>query len=487
MLAAVDNKELTAVFAYDQSRFERNPKVRFIINDIFKKNNIEYYTHVDGKIDLHDPHSEFQGDLLSVINKYHVTMTKIKVKSVLKQRAEEGKSHGILAYGYASDENGYIIIDLEEAQIVKKIFNLSHQGVGVGKIAIQLNESNVPTRYNKIGKGTLKTVNKDTGELREINKSDIKWAPNTILSILKNECYIGKRRFGNEIVQIPSILDELYFRSVQENLKKNRNNTGKKVEHRYLLKGTLRCGVCGRNMYGRSRVSKKDNFYMCSSKRIPGENCGNRSINIDKIEDFIWYTIFQSAGFSKKAKDALAESSKKQENLLSWINKHEKKLEALTIKKNRVLDAYVDGIIEKSDLKRKELDLKKKTNDLVAILSDAKKEYSVAKEVNASLFKHKPTFEKITQITSFKQKQEIIRDFIKRVSIKCDDGMYYFVNIEYNHTSKVEKWQSQNLTAPVFFRLDYVDGEKVAFYSTPPPISDPTNKQREQDFFKKIK
>ncbi len=36
-IADIINGNLSAVYAYDQSRFERNPQVRFIINDIFKK------------------------------------------------------------------------------------------------------------------------------------------------------------------------------------------------------------------------------------------------------------------------------------------------------------------------------------------------------------------------------------------------------------------------------------------------------------------
>src|ERR1035437_3865066 len=54
-IADVMNGKLSAVYAYDQSRFERNPKVRFAINEIFKKNNVDYYTELDGMVDLNDP------------------------------------------------------------------------------------------------------------------------------------------------------------------------------------------------------------------------------------------------------------------------------------------------------------------------------------------------------------------------------------------------------------------------------------------------
>ncbi len=52
-----------------------------------KSNNISYYTELDGLVDLNDPQAEFYGDLMSVINKYHVTLTKLKVKSALKNKS----------------------------------------------------------------------------------------------------------------------------------------------------------------------------------------------------------------------------------------------------------------------------------------------------------------------------------------------------------------------------------------------------------------
>jgi hypothetical protein len=41
---------------------------------------------------------------------------------------------------------------------------------------------------------------------------------------------------------------------------------------------------------------------MCSSKRIKGETCGNRSINIDKLEVFIWDRFFKGDDFIDRIK-----------------------------------------------------------------------------------------------------------------------------------------------------------------------------------------
>ena len=61
----------------------------------------------------------------------------------------------------------------------------------------------------------------------------------------------------------------------------------------------LRCGRCGRNYYGRTRISKKDNYYTCSSKRITNHNCGNRSLNIDILDDIIWNKFIGNGELTK--------------------------------------------------------------------------------------------------------------------------------------------------------------------------------------------
>jgi len=53
-----------------------------------------------------------------------------------------------------------MIDDEKEAKTVKLIYKWSLKGIGTNKIAGKLNELEIPTRYTKIGKGTLKTIYK---------------------------------------------------------------------------------------------------------------------------------------------------------------------------------------------------------------------------------------------------------------------------------------------------------------------------------------
>ena len=414
-------------------------------------------------------------------------MTKLKVKSVLKQRAEEGKIHGILPYGYTKDSSDLIVIDNEEAKIIKLIFKLSLDGNGTNKIAEKLNNKNIPTRYNKIGKGTLEIKNKYTGEITKKNKKDIKWSGNTIRNIIKNKIYTGVRTFGGYSYNVPPIIDLSKFEEVNQNLKKNRNNSGKKVEHKYLLKGLIRCGICNRNMYGRSRTSKKDHYYMCSSKRSKTENCGNRSINIDKIENFIWYKILMNPDFRKKLKNTLDQEKSKLKELEEEIINIEKTIQKLDKQRDKFIEMASMELITLKELAEKSKNCVSKIKDLRLKSSDLKKNLNFIKSQEKIQKKYANDFVKITNEISFRQRKKIIKDFIKNITVSCLDSPYYFIKIEYHHEMKSENFQSENLYSNIFFKIEVNNvGEKVVILLAPTPINNPVDNTNLDDFYDRM-
>lgn len=456
-ISDISNGTLTAVYAYDQSRFERNPQVRYLINDIFKKHNISYYTELDGMVDLNDPQAEFFGDLLSVINKYHVTLTKIKVKSALKTRIESGKSHSIIPYGFRKDEKGSLMIDEEEATIVKKIYDLSLSGMGTRSIADYLNENNIPTRYSKTYSGTKKIKNKYTGAIRTIDKKDIKWAGNTVRGIIKNTLYKGERFYSGEIYKIDEIINSTKWEKVQNNLESNRNNSGKKVNHQYLLKGLLRCGKCGRNMYGRSRVSKHDNFYVCSSKRIKGENCGNRSINIDKIEAFIWDRFFKGDDFINRIRKEFSHDDTKLDELKNQIETCKHKLSTFENEKNRAIELVVKGTLSEKDVKSVLNKTNKAIDETKAILLEHSHRLHSIENNTKIIEKYSDEFIHFTTHTTFQQKKKIINDFIENIEVIFDDFLgSYEITVHFKVAIDQETYKTFNNFTNILHKGDFI-------------------------------
>lgn len=297
----------------------------------------------------------------------------------------------LLPYGYRK-EGKVLVVDEEESEIVKKIFNWYVYGmeidkddkkeirpVGTGLIAEKLNELGVKTRYNKAFEGRTEKIKTKTFE-RPSN--EFVWVDGTIYTILKNTIYIGRRKYidekssqlkeklkrnksVNKVKFIPTyeiinsphlqiITEDIFYRA-QERLTMNYNKIGKNVKHFYLLgELPIKCGVCGMSYYAHKRTDGKDNRYICLSERKKPK-CYNKGIGISKLCDGVWWMVKTIArqDFDKFISDSLDESQitkniLTKENLLSELRKE---LSNIDKKETYLIDMSLKAIERGNDPK----------------------------------------------------------------------------------------------------------------------------------------
>ncbi|WP_337084888.1 recombinase family protein [Elizabethkingia anophelis] len=445
MLQDIASEKITHIFAYDQSRLERNNVVWSNLYMLFQKNSIKLYFQADGDFDFESDSNFLTSNILSVFNSFYVKLTKKKVITALQRNVENGKVHAKPPFGYDKDENKLLIINNKESEIVKRIYKMSLEGKGTDKIAEILNYEGVLTAYSKLEKGGVYKIRDryNPNIVIEKKKSDAKWRGRTIQGIIKNTIYMGKRSWKGKFYPAPAIFDEVYWQKVNENLKKNRNNTGKKVEHKYLLKGIIKCG-CGKNMYGRSRVNKRDHTYICSSRRYKGESCGNKSINIDKIENLIWENFF----IRKELLELLNNSSDNQNSLLEHIKQEEALLDQriINLKKNKsnLIKAISNNIITDDDAKS---EINNINNSLIKHSQD---KISLASRIvdirnfKSLIIDTRADFEAFSADVDFDTKRTLINKYIERIIISYDNGKklqngntlpkhIYYIQIEFKN------------------------------------------------------
>lgn len=418
LIKDIESGLITKIYCYDQSRLERQPEVRFALLKIFEKYKIELY--YESGLVSNDTETELIGNLMSVVNNYFVKLTQKKIKLALKHNAENGKVHALTPYGYIKNANNQFEILEEQAEVIREIYSMSLDGIGTNKIAEILNERGVPTKYNLIGKGTLKTTNRKH-KLKPLvtkNKSDIKWTGNSVRGILYNKFYCGIRTFNSVEYEVPKLFEYEYWKKVNDNLQNNRNNSGKVVTHKYLLKGVLTCSKCKRNYYGRSRVSLKDNAYICSSKRYKDLNCGNRGINIPVLDALIWFYIENNE--IEHIINYIQENS--TDNIIIEKESLKKSLnnELKEVKKqfNNLISLVENGIISAIEIKGKIDANKEKEKDLKIQIENISNEIEILNNsVSNNII--------IPKEIDFNSKKDIINQLINNIEILFDDGFYY--------------------------------------------------------------
>jgi len=115
----------------------------------------------------------------------------------------------------------------------------------------------------------------------------------------------------------------------------------RKKTHSYLFGQMLICGICGKRLAGHARANAT--YYNCTNHYLYFDRCSNAAnVSEKKLEDYLLTNLDRLLEESNaKAYEQMKASRK---------NDAEKKLKNLNNKKQRLIDAYMDGIIDKENL-----------------------------------------------------------------------------------------------------------------------------------------
>jgi site-specific DNA recombinase len=386
--------KITYVYCIDQSRIEREPEIWQLFVGLCLSNDVKY---CPGGVflNLDRPDYRLFSSIVSLLNSYYSELTSKKVRIANARKVHDGKTHGLKPYGYSRDENNKYKIIPDEAEQVRRMFQLSLDGVGTYLIAKKLNEEGVKTKFSSHFKGEIKKKDKLTNSIKIFPKKDVKWRGNVIHDMLRNPIYKGERvwtrtedkitvddknkrvikRIPVETIrtQIPPIVDPELWEAVNQNLENNKKFVGRKKQYRYLLNGLLYCGNCGQPYVGKKRISGSDSAYKCTNRVRSNKECSeSRGVSIVKIDSFIVYLFGHMDEFismlteSKISEKEVDFKTKKKQEL-------EKELLSVMAKEDKIYELLFDPDFKENSRIKEELSkiqnqvgyLNKNINDII--------------------------------------------------------------------------------------------------------------------------
>lgn len=438
LLADIVSGEIQILWVYDDSRIQRSPEIRFLLNRDLKKYGVVYHTHLNGEVDLFNAEEDLRGGIMAEINKYYVSITKQKVRSVLERKIKSGRGWGIPPYGYTYDDLGYFILNEKEAEVVKEIYQMSLSGMGIESIAKLLNLRKVPTRYNGYDGNIRLNRKKGKKHMKVVAKKNIKWAGNSVRGIIKNPMFYGKKTIKGHTFEVPALFTLDYWEEVNYNMTHNNKNTkgkGGGQKYDYLLNKVIKCQKCGRNYNGKTRPNKKDHHYFCMSKRGGGGGCGNRSINIDKVEKFVWETLFSNGVVSEAIYNNIIDSSGNLKNRTK-LETAESNLEKVQAERKRMLNAIRTGTITMEEAAASMEEIRDRINDYMSEIETIHERLKQLTNIDVADLRHdREHFDKMV----FTEREKLVNKYIKSVEVKWieeeQDGVlvrYYILTVTFN-------------------------------------------------------
>jgi DNA invertase Pin-like site-specific DNA recombinase len=289
------------------------------------------------------PQGKFMLSIAFGQSKYYVDNLSENVKRGNRQKLRNGVWPSKAPYGYLNNpKTRGINVDEEKSKIVKKAFQLFAEG---GKSFVEISNF-----LHKFG------IKKLDGKPVKVDQ---------VKNMLSNKFYIGILRYAGEYYQgsHKTFINKKLFDEVQKQIEKIERP--RQHGHNFAFAGLAICGECGAAITAEQHVKKYKNgtgqtfiYYRCTKKLKP---CNQKYVSETDLEPQIrkivgdcglyegWEPYFEKWVVEAEEKDRIESESEAQ--------KVETEIQEMEMKLNRLLDGYLDQVIEPEIYKQKKNEL----------------------------------------------------------------------------------------------------------------------------------
>ncbi|HZZ82384.1 MAG TPA: recombinase family protein, partial [Gemmataceae bacterium] len=296
--------KINTVVATKLDRISRN--VRDFLNtwDFFEQHGVTLHL-VREKFDTSSPY----GRLFMVMTAAFAELERENIREntlkVMLDRTERGLRNGSPCLGYRSSEGGKgrLVVESDEAELVRLIFNLFEETGSAGAVVRELHRRGIkyPVRQTRDGR----------------MKGGKPFMKQQVIRLLRNPVYIGWIKWGDAPVTRdahPAIISPEQFDRVGTRLDETttrRRNFRTPRKKSYLLSGLLKC-QCGSHMVGASYHGRSAayRYYVCTRQihEATKESCQAPRIPADDLETAVLERI-RDVGNRDEARTIIVEKA----------------------------------------------------------------------------------------------------------------------------------------------------------------------------------
>jgi site-specific DNA recombinase len=342
-------KRIQVVIAYDPDRLSRNLTNQLLLSDDIEQSGAQLL-FVTGDYDA-SPEGRLFFSMKGAIAAYE--------KAKIRERTTRGRRSKALSgkvvinnkpYGFNWDtENSTYTINEEEAKIVHLIYDLClNNNWGAPKITAELYARGICNRKGKpfnsvyIYRILKKELYCGTAYSLQLSTQKISQYKIKVTNMPK-ENWIP--------IPIPSIETIDRWKQVQKVIEQNGKLSKRNTKRDYLLRGILKCGICGMGMVAShvAPTGKIHHYYRCVTKSSPqyslNVKCPNRYIPVDALEESVWEAFVSIASTNAHLIDFLREKHLPSDHS-DEIAKLSKERDNFLQKRSKLLKWYRTNIID---------------------------------------------------------------------------------------------------------------------------------------------
>ena len=385
LLEEIEAGHVEVLIVKDLSRFGRNYlQVGYYTEILFPKKGVRFIA-VNNNVDSATPQDNDFTPFLNIMNEYYAKDTSNKIKAVFKSRMKDGlRCSGSIPYGYkrTNGDKQTLVVDEPAAEIVRKIFRLASQGIGVTAIAEMLTEEKVliPSAY--AAKYSPENCR------RKAPIDPCRWSATTVGYILDRQEYLGHTVLGksicenfktkqrraaapDELMIFPdtheAIIDQDTWNMARK-LRVQKKPRAANGTYSHRLSGLVYCADCGSRMGFISPDAKRsgkhydsDSAFQCGNYRNQNSECVSHFIKTSALEAAILqaikavskYVIENEAEFVSQLKAVWNESrSRSAANGQQELDEAKTRMAELDARIQQLYDSAISGLLPERQAQR---------------------------------------------------------------------------------------------------------------------------------------
>lgn len=401
-------KLIERVVVYDPDRLSRNLTNQLLLSDDIEKANAQLM-FVTGDYDA-SPEGRLFFSMKGAISAYE--KAKIRERTLRGRRAKANSGKIIMnnkPYGFDWDElNSTYTINEEEAKIVHLIYDLClKKHWGSPKIATELGDQGI---LNRDGKrfNAMHVYRILTKDLYTGTAYAFKIATKKVGQYKIERTHVPKDNWIH--IPIPAIETSERWHQVQQIIEQNKKLSKRNSKRDYLLRGILKCGICGMGMVAsrlKSNINGHTCYYRCVTKssphyRLDAAKCPNRYIPVDPLEESVWEAFVMIASGDAALSDFLRTEELPANNHAEEIAKLLKKQDEAMQLKTDVMKWRRTNLIDSNTAEKELQSITKDLSTITMQLTSLQKSQEKFKEVVV------PTAEEILNANTIEEKRLLL-------------------------------------------------------------------------------
>lgn len=253
LLDAVRGGLVDGIVAWHPDRLHRSPGELEDFLTVVEQHDVVVETVRAGKWELSTPSGRMTARILGSVARGESEHKSDRVRRALEQRADMGRSHGRVAYGWTRtvlpDGSKVETVNDAQAALVRDLALRIVRGESLRSIVTDLNTRGIPSPAGK------------------------PWAKVMLRHVVCRERNVGLRVYRGEVIgpgDWPPILDRALWEQLRAVLADPSRRTSASSAAVHLLSGLARCGVCGGPM--RAAVNRTVPSYRCADRSCVSRN-----------------------------------------------------------------------------------------------------------------------------------------------------------------------------------------------------------------------